>query len=50
MIRDAGYDGEYGAIRLFEANELTRLGPAAQTPSTKIILPSDASVRNLMID
>jgi DNA helicase-2/ATP-dependent DNA helicase PcrA len=50
VIRDAGYDGEYGAIRLFETNELTRLGPAAQTPSTKIILPSDASVRNLMID
>jgi ATP-dependent DNA helicase UvrD/PcrA len=25
VIREAGYDGEYGVIRLFEANELARL-------------------------
>ena len=25
VIRDAGYDGEYGVIRLFEASELKRL-------------------------
>jgi DNA helicase-2/ATP-dependent DNA helicase PcrA len=50
VIRDSGYDGEYGAIRVFEENELARFGKAAQSPSTKINLPSDASVRNLMID
>ena len=50
VIRDPGYDGEYGAIRLFGDGELARLGDAAQTPSTKIILPSEASVRNPMID
>ena len=25
VIRDAGYDGEYGVIRLFEENEIKRL-------------------------
>ncbi len=29
VIRDAGYDGEYGTIRLFEAGELRRLAATA---------------------
>jgi uncharacterized protein (TIGR00375 family) len=32
VIRDAGYDGEYGVIRLFEPGELTRLRTAG-TPA-----------------
>ena len=38
VIRDAGYDGEYGVIRLFEENEIKRLTGGAllfETPVSK---------------
>jgi DNA helicase II / ATP-dependent DNA helicase PcrA len=38
VIRDAGYDGEYGAIRLFEDGELSRLSGASvlfDTPAAR---------------
>src|SRR5262249_19648606 len=38
VIREAGYDGEYGVIRLFEESELQRLtsgGLAFEAPSAK---------------
>ncbi len=42
VIRDAGYDGEYGVIRLFEENELKRLTAGAllfDAPVTKRMKP-----------
>jgi len=50
VIREAGYDGEYGTIRLFGEGELAGLETAVQMPSTKTIRPSEASVRNAMTD
>ena len=36
VIRDAGYDGEYGVIRLFEENELRRLTGGAMLFDTPV--------------
>jgi len=50
VIREAGYDGEYGRVRVFAAGELAQFDTAVQMPSTKTILPAEAPVRNAMID
>jgi uncharacterized protein (TIGR00375 family) len=44
VIREAGYDGEYGVIRLFEPGELTRLRTAG-TPALFDDLPPAAPAR-----
>src|SRR5262245_33924893 len=51
VIRDPGYDGEYGVIRLFQANELERLtagrllfdAPASKPKASRAGKPSAAS-------
>jgi len=48
VIRQAGYDGEYGVIRLFETGELSRLATAAaptlfdDVPGSRVPVPSRA--------
>ncbi|GAB4008847.1 hypothetical protein GCM10029992_66300 [Glycomyces albus] len=42
VIRDAGYDGEYGVIRLFEPGEVARLG-AVSVPALFDIEPAPAA-------
>jgi DNA helicase-2/ATP-dependent DNA helicase PcrA len=52
VIRDAGYDGEYGVIRLFEEAELRRLtaggvlfsSPLSETPKKTETVPKPAPV------
>ena len=52
VIRDAGYDGEYGVIRLFEDGELKSLGgmlfdaPALRAaPKQRHVIPAEDAVR-----
>ena len=46
VIRDAGYDGEYGVIKLFEDGELKRLGGMLfEAPVAKRDLAAEAATR-----
>jgi uncharacterized protein (TIGR00375 family) len=53
VIREAGYDGEYGVIRLFEEGELTRLSDATflfDAPASAKTAKPRASAKKARID